>query len=57
MSVVNDLEAALLAMQNGKPPGVSGSKINFITELSVNHVQVLLQPHAYMAFPQKIHTD
>jgi protein NRD1 len=41
MSVVTDLEAALQAMQNTKPPGVSGSKITFITELSVQNVQVL----------------
>jgi len=40
MSVVTELEAALQAMQNSKAPGVSGSKIVFITELSVNNVQV-----------------
>ncbi|CCX04237.1 hypothetical protein FPQ18DRAFT_134072 [Pyronema domesticum] len=34
-----DLEAALLAMQMTKPPGVSGSKIVFITDLCVNNVQ------------------
>jgi len=39
MSVVTELEAALQAMQNSKAPGVSGSKIVFITELSVNNVQ------------------
>ncbi|KAA8911342.1 NRD1 protein, partial [Sphaerosporella brunnea] len=38
-SVVTELEAALQAMQNAKPPGVSGTKIAFITELSVNNVQ------------------
>ncbi|KAF8544421.1 hypothetical protein BDD12DRAFT_506439 [Trichophaea hybrida] len=38
-SVVTDLESALQAMQNTKPPGVSGSKISLITELSVNNVQ------------------
>lgn len=40
-SVVQDLEAALQAMQNTNPPGVSGTKINYITELSANNVQVL----------------
>ncbi|TGZ77751.1 hypothetical protein EX30DRAFT_177412 [Ascodesmis nigricans] len=38
-SVVQDLEAALQAMQNTNPPGVSGTKINYITELSANNVQ------------------
>ncbi|KAI5787180.1 hypothetical protein EDC01DRAFT_176259 [Geopyxis carbonaria] len=38
-SVVTDLETALQTMQSAKPPGVSGSKIALITELSVNNVQ------------------
>ncbi|KAL7271423.1 hypothetical protein RUND412_005819 [Rhizina undulata] len=38
-AVVAELENALQAMQAGKPPGVSGSKIQQITELSLAHVQ------------------
>lgn len=39
MSVVVELENALQAMLVTKPPGVSGSKINQITEISAKNVQ------------------
>ncbi|KAI1825106.1 hypothetical protein F4861DRAFT_214277 [Xylaria intraflava] len=45
-SAVAELEAGLNAMQNLKPPGVSGSRINSLTALCVNNVQsesVLIQ--------------
>ncbi|KAI0518418.1 hypothetical protein F5B22DRAFT_644724 [Xylaria bambusicola] len=45
-SAVAELEAGLNAMQNLKPPGVSGSRINALTALCVNNVQsesVLIQ--------------
>ncbi|KAI0025762.1 hypothetical protein F4780DRAFT_719808, partial [Xylariomycetidae sp. FL0641] len=45
-SPVADLEAGLNAMQNLKPPGVSGSRIQSLTALCVNNVQsesVLIQ--------------
>ncbi|GAP87948.1 putative NRD1 protein [Rosellinia necatrix] len=45
-SAVADLEAGLNAMQNLKPPGVSGSRIATLTALCVNNVQsesVLIQ--------------
>lgn len=40
-AVVTELENALQAMQATKAPGVSGTKINQITELSLRNVQVL----------------
>ncbi len=39
-SAVADLEAGLNAMQALKPPGVSGSKIQSLTALCVENVQV-----------------
>ncbi|GAW15674.1 hypothetical protein ANO14919_050930 [Xylariales sp. No.14919] len=45
-SAVAELEAGLNAMQNLKPPGVSGSRITTLTALCVNNVQsesVLIQ--------------
>ncbi|KAI2641952.1 hypothetical protein GGS21DRAFT_486806 [Xylaria nigripes] len=45
-SAVAELEAGLNAMQNLKPPGVSGSRITSLTALCVNNVQsesVLIQ--------------
>ncbi|KAI0549557.1 hypothetical protein F4679DRAFT_266458 [Xylaria curta] len=45
-SAVAELEAGLNAMQNLKPPGVSGSRINTLTALCVNNVEsesVLIQ--------------
>ncbi|KAI1127320.1 hypothetical protein F5Y10DRAFT_195888 [Nemania abortiva] len=45
-SAVAELEAGLNAMQNLKPPGVSGSRITALTALCVNNVQsesVLIQ--------------
>ncbi|KAI8630905.1 hypothetical protein F5Y19DRAFT_39198 [Xylariaceae sp. FL1651] len=45
-SAVADLEAGLNAMQNLKPPGVSGSRISSLTALCVSNVQsesVLIQ--------------
>lgn len=39
-SAVAELEAGLNAMQNLKPPGVSGSRITTLTALCVNNVQV-----------------
>lgn len=39
-SPVADLEAGLNAMQALKPPGVSGSKIQSLTALCVENVQV-----------------
>ncbi|KAI1817568.1 hypothetical protein GGS20DRAFT_504674 [Poronia punctata] len=45
-SAVAELEAGLNAMQNLKPPGVSGSRITSLTSLCVNNVQsesVLIQ--------------
>ncbi|KAI1179654.1 hypothetical protein F4777DRAFT_441005 [Nemania sp. FL0916] len=45
-SAVAELEAGLNAMQNLKPPGVSGSRISTLTALCVNNVQsesVLIQ--------------
>ena len=40
MSAVADLEGGLQAMLLMKPPGVSGSRIQSITTLCVNNVQV-----------------
>ncbi|KAI0154364.1 hypothetical protein GGR57DRAFT_112665 [Xylariaceae sp. FL1272] len=45
-SAVAELEAGLNAMQNLKPPGVSGSRINSLTALCISNVQsesVLIQ--------------
>ncbi|KAJ8127824.1 hypothetical protein O1611_g5812 [Lasiodiplodia mahajangana] len=45
-SAVAELEAGLNAMQNLKPPGVSGSRITALTNLCVSNVQsesVLIQ--------------
>lgn len=38
-SPVTDLEAGLQAMQNLKPPGVSGSRITSLTTLCVSNIQ------------------
>lgn len=48
MSVVVELENALQAMLVTKPPGVSGSKINQITEISAKNVQVLLPTERFL---------
>lgn len=48
MSVVTELENALQAMLATKPPGVSGSKINQITDLSAKNVQVLLPTERFL---------
>jgi len=40
-SAVVEFEGLLQAMQAGRPPGVSGSKIHRITEIAVENVQVL----------------
>lgn len=40
MSAVTEVDNILQSMLALKPPGVSGSKINSITSLCVNNVQV-----------------
>lgn len=43
-AAVAELEKGLGDMQNLKPPGVSGSKINSLTMLCLNNVQVRSAP-------------